>query len=118
MPGNHDADVIPADDRKFATLPAETCWQHAFDPQAIGRPMTDGLNPADASLPPAKRQMFAVLAAILAVIGALAAGYYFSMRPVILRIAVGPTNSDDIKLVQALTQGFTQTFGSSTVTSY
>jgi DNA-binding transcriptional LysR family regulator len=29
------------------------------------------------------------------------------MRPVILRIAVGPANSDDIKVVQALTQAFT-----------
>jgi TRAP transporter TAXI family solute receptor len=72
--------------------------------------MNDGLNLAEASPRPAKRQMtFAVLAGILAVIGVLAAGYYFSMRPIVLRIAVGPTNSDDIRLVQALTQGFTQT---------
>jgi TRAP transporter TAXI family solute receptor len=89
----------------------ETRWQHAFDPEAIvGGPMTDGLNLAEASPRPARRQMtFVVLAAILAAIGALAAGYYFSMRPIVLRIAVGPANSDDIKLVQALTQGFTQT---------
>ena len=72
--------------------------------------MTDGLNLAEASPRPAKRQMtLLMLAAILAVIGTLAAVYYFSMRPVILRIAVGPANSDDIKLVQALTQGFVQT---------
>ena len=32
------------------------------------------------------------------------AGYYFAMRPVTLRIAVGPANSDDLKVVQALTQ--------------
>jgi TRAP transporter TAXI family solute receptor len=84
-------------------------WQHAFDPQAIARPMTDGLNLAEASPLPPKRQMsLLMLAGILAVIGALAAGYYFSMRPVVLRIAVGPANSDDIKVVQALTQGFTQ----------
>ena len=31
------------------------------------------------------------------------------MRPVTLRIAVGPANSDDLKVVQALTQAFTQT---------
>jgi TRAP transporter TAXI family solute receptor len=71
--------------------------------------MTDGLNLAEASPRPAKRQMtLLMLAGILAVIGALAAGYYFSMRPVILRIAVGPANSDDLKVVQALTQGFAQ----------
>ena len=50
-----------------------------------------------------------MLAAILAIIGAIAAGYYFAMRPVILRIAVGPANSDDIKVVHALSQAFTQT---------
>ena len=53
--------------------------------------------------------MFIVLAGVLAVIGALAGGYYFAMRPVTLRIAVGPANSDDLKVVQALTQAFAQT---------
>ncbi len=53
--------------------------------------------------------MFVVLAGILAIIGASAGAYYFAMRPVILRIAVGPANSDDVKVVQALTQAFTQT---------
>ncbi len=33
------------------------------------------------------------------------------MRPVTLRIAVGPANSDDLKVVQALTQAFNQTRG-------
>src|SRR6202043_533623 len=36
----------------------------------------------------------------------LAAGYYFAVRPVTLRIAVGPANSDDLKVVQALSQAF------------
>jgi TRAP transporter TAXI family solute receptor len=52
--------------------------------------------------------MFVTLAGILAIIGAVAGAYYFAMRPVILRIAVGPANSDDLKVVQALTQAFTQ----------
>ena len=57
----------------------------------------------------AKRKMTLItLAAILAIVGALAGGYYFAMRPITLRIAVGPANSDDIKVVQALTQAFTQ----------
>jgi TRAP transporter TAXI family solute receptor len=47
-----------------------------------------------------------VLAAILAIIGFVAAGYYFAVRPVTLRIAVGPANSDDLKVVQALSQAF------------
>jgi TRAP transporter TAXI family solute receptor len=50
--------------------------------------------------------MLVTLAGILAIVGALAGGYYFAMRPITLRIAVGPANSDDIKVVQALTQAF------------
>jgi len=52
--------------------------------------------------------VFVVLAGILAIIGTLAAGYYFAMRPVVLRIAVGPANSDDLRVVQALSQAFAQ----------
>jgi TRAP transporter TAXI family solute receptor len=55
-----------------------------------------------------RKVMFVTLAGILAIIGAGAGAYYFAMRPVILRIAVGPANSDDLKVVQALTQAFTQ----------
>ncbi len=55
--------------------------------------------------------MFVTLAGILAVIGALVGAYYFAMRPVTLRIAVGPANSDDLKVVQALTQAFTRARG-------
>jgi TRAP transporter TAXI family solute receptor len=63
--------------------------------------------PAPASPRQARqRPTFLLLACILAVVGALAAGYYFAMRPVTLRIAVGPANSDDLKVVQALTQAF------------
>ena len=47
-----------------------------------------------------------MLGGVLALVGALVAGYYFAMRPVTLRIAVGPANSDDIKVVQALAQAF------------
>jgi TRAP transporter TAXI family solute receptor len=51
------------------------------------------------------------LALVLATIGALTGGYYFAMRPVMLKIAVGPANSDDVKVVQALTQAFAQSKG-------
>jgi len=78
--------------------------------------MTGGLELAGPPVPPparsAKRSvMFIMLAGILAVIGAVAGGYYFANRPVTLRIAVGPANSDDIKVVQALTQAFAQSHG-------
>jgi TRAP transporter TAXI family solute receptor len=58
-----------------------------------------------------RRAMLITLAGLLAIVGALAGGYYFAMRPVALRIAVGPANSDDVKLVQALTQAFAQAHG-------
>ena len=88
-------------------------WQHVIDSRAIAGSMTLGRDSAEPpkplSPPPAKRRlMFVVLAGILAIVGTLAGAYYFSMRPVTLRIAVGPANSDDVKVVQALTQAFSQ----------
>lgn len=50
--------------------------------------------------------MLIVLAGTLAIIGTISAGYYFAMRPVTLRIAVGPQGSDDVKVIQALSQAF------------
>src|SRR5437588_2707181 len=72
------------------------------DPELVGPP-------APPSPRSAKRKMMLItLAGILAVVGALAGAYYFAMRPVSLRTAVGPANSDDIKVVHALTQAFAQ----------
>ena len=73
--------------------------------------MSDGPLLSEKPAPPsprsAKRRLtFVTLAGVLAIVGALAAGYYFAMRPVTLRIAVGPANSDDLKVVQNLTQAF------------
>jgi TRAP transporter TAXI family solute receptor len=76
--------------------------------QLFSRSIEDG---PDAVRPPsprsAKRKMLLItLAGTLALVGAVSSAYYFAMRPVILRIAVGPQNSDDIKVVQTLTQSF------------
>ena len=73
--------------------------------------MNDGPLLPEKPIPPsprsAKRRLtFVTLAGVLAIVGALVAGYYFAMRPVTLRIAVGPVNSDDLKVVQNLTQAF------------
>lgn len=67
--------------------------------------------PFDPSTPRSPRArriaaLFIVMAAALAVVAAAAGLYYFSMRPVTLRIAVGPPNSDDQKVMQALAQAF------------
>jgi TRAP transporter TAXI family solute receptor len=79
----------------------------------FARSMTGGLDLVGPTAPPSPRSakrkaMFVTLAGILAVVGAMVGAYYFAMRPVTLRIAVGPANSDDLKLVQTLTQAFFQ----------
>ena len=53
-----------------------------------------------------RRAAFVSLAGLMAVLGIAAAAYYFAMRPVTLRVAVGPVNSDDLKVVQTLAQAF------------
>jgi len=72
--------------------------------------MTSGIEPGEPATPRSakRRMMFVMLAGVLAIVGTLAAGYYFATRPVSLRIAVGPPNSDDLRVVQALTQAFAQ----------
>jgi TRAP transporter TAXI family solute receptor len=49
-----------------------------------------------------------VLAAGLLLFAAAAGGMYWALRPVTLKIAVGPPGSDDQKLVQALAQTFSR----------
>ena len=75
--------------------------------------MTAGAEPVQLPAPPSRRAAvrratFVTAAGILAIVGVVAAGFYFATRPVSLRIAVGPANSDDLKMVQTLTQGFAQ----------
>src|SRR4051794_13596467 len=53
-----------------------------------------------------RKMMLITVAGALALVGAASGAYYFAMRPVTLRIAVGPPNSDDLKVVQTLTQSF------------
>lgn len=82
----------------------------------FGRSMTGGSSLAEAPSPPsprsaARKTALVTLALVLAIVGALAGGYYFAMRPVTLKIAVGPANSDDLKVVQTLTQAFVQSKG-------
>jgi TRAP transporter TAXI family solute receptor len=80
----------------------------------FARSMTGGSELAGPPAPPPsprsakQRMLFVTLAGILAIVGTLAGSYYYAMRPEILRIAVGPANSDDLKVVQALTQAFGQ----------
>jgi TRAP transporter TAXI family solute receptor len=79
--------------------------------QLFSRSMQDGSGLVGPIAPPSPRSvrrkmMLITLAGTLALVGAVSAAYYFAMRPVTLRIAVGPQNSDDLKVVQTLTQSF------------
>jgi len=74
---------------------------------------TDEPDPVDpllhASARPMRRRTTMIsLAAILALVGALSAAYYFAMRPATLKIAVGPQAGDDLRLIQALSQVFSR----------
>ena len=82
----------------------------------FARSMTGGLDPTAPPSPPApgsarQKAMLITLAGVLAIVGVLVGSYYFAMRPVTLRIAVGPAGSDDVKVMQTLTQAFAQTHG-------
>lgn len=55
-----------------------------------------------------RKMTLITLAGTLAIVAAVAGAYYFAMKPVPLRIAVGPANSDDVKVVQALVQAFSR----------
>ena len=50
--------------------------------------------------------MLLLLLAGLLVFAAAAGGLYYSLRPVTLQIAVGPPESDDQKLIQAMAETF------------
>ena len=51
-----------------------------------------------------RNSLLLLLAAGLVVFAAAAGGLYYALRPVTLRIAVGPAGSDDQKLILALAQ--------------
>jgi TRAP transporter TAXI family solute receptor len=77
----------------------------------FSRSIEDGPDVIGPMAPPSPRSvkrkmMLITLAGTLALVGAVSGAYYFAMRPVTLRIAVGPQNSDDLKVVQTLTQSF------------
>ncbi|KAA0077679.1 TAXI family TRAP transporter solute-binding subunit [Tardiphaga sp. P9-11] len=75
--------------------------------------MADGPDVVGPIGPPSPRSIrrkmtLITLAGTLAIVAAVAGAYYFAMKPVPLRIAVGPPNSDDVKVVQALVQSFSR----------
>jgi TRAP transporter TAXI family solute receptor len=79
----------------------------------FSRSIADGPDVVSPAGPPsprsARRKMtLIVVAGALAIVAAVAGAYYFAMKPVPLRVAVGPANSDDVKVVQALVQAFSR----------
>ena len=70
--------------------------------------MSDPSENSAPSRPRRKRKNYSllILAAGIFLFGAAAGGLYYVLRPVTLRIAVGPPGSDDQKLVQLMAQTF------------
>src|ERR1700682_1822914 len=70
--------------------------------------MSDQNQPPAAPRPRRKRKNYSllILAAGIFLFGAAAGGLYYVLRPVTLRIAVGPPGSGDQKLVQLMAQTF------------
>src|SRR5262245_41525570 len=50
--------------------------------------------------------IISLIAAAIAVVTAIGAGFYYYNRPVTLRIAVGPANSDDFRMIQSIGRVF------------
>src|ERR1700724_4701845 len=53
-----------------------------------------------------RKSLLLCLAVGILLFGAAAGGLYYMLRPVTLRIAVGPPGSDDEKLIQAMAKAF------------
>ena len=110
--GNHDADVTSGQQEIcYNIVPIAICKMNLSLKRLFARSMTGGIRAERRPPSPrssARRAVLVTLAAVLAIVGSVVAGYYFAMRPVTLKIAVGPPNSDDVKVVQTLTQAFVQ----------
>jgi TRAP-type uncharacterized transport system substrate-binding protein len=70
--------------------------------------MSDQNQTTAAPRPRRKRKNYSllILAAGIFLFGVAAGTVYYALRPVTLRVAVGPPGSDDLKLIQALAQTF------------
>jgi TRAP transporter TAXI family solute receptor len=77
-----------------------------------GTPVSTSVNPPAYPKPDSVRQQrrermrLTLVAGLLALVTLFAGAYYFAVRPVTLRIAVGPPNSDDVRVVQTLAHTF------------
>lgn len=84
-----------------------------MDSKQLSSRSTAGRDPMDplpqSAMPrPRRRMTLIALATMLALIGIVSGSYYFATRATTLKIAVGPQNSDDVKLIQALSQVFSR----------
>src|SRR5258708_4256092 len=70
--------------------------------------MSDQNQTMAAPRPRRKRKNYSllILAAVIFLFGVAAGTVYYLLRPVTLRVAVGPPGSDDLKLIHALAQTF------------
>ena len=72
--------------------------------QTVGETLANGSGPARPRRARGVRLYLTLIAGILAIIAGSIGIVYYMLRPATLRIAVGPANSDDVKVVNALSQ--------------
>src|SRR5213595_3329055 len=76
----------------------------------MGRTLTSGASAGGTAAPRRRASGFRLYLTLIAGILAIVAGsvgiVYYMLRPAILRIAVGPQTSDDLKVINALSQAF------------
>jgi TRAP transporter TAXI family solute receptor len=70
----------------------------------LGETLASGAGPARPRRARGVRLYLTLIAGILAIVAGSVGIVYYMLRPATLRIAVGPANSDDVKVINALSQ--------------
>lgn len=86
--------------------------QQLFTRSLSSQEAVDGASaPSRPKRPARSAGIFMMLAAALAIVLVVVGAIYLLLQPVTLRIAVGPANSDDVKVIQALSHAFSRERG-------
>ena len=77
-----------------------------FSRPNLEAPVATTANGATRRRGPRLMTVVSLIAAAIAAVTAIGAGFYYYNRPVTLRVAVGPANSDDFKMIQSIARVF------------
>jgi TRAP-type uncharacterized transport system substrate-binding protein len=77
-----------------------------FSRPSLEAPVATSANGVTRRRGPRLMTVVSLIAAAIAAVTAIGAGFYYYNRPVTLRVAVGPANSDDFKMIQSIARVF------------